>query len=275
MGWREVSDRIDGRKVWKETNCTTFRTTWICGGCRRRGRRRRSAERQQRIRLFFSLQLGDSFRFYAVKCSKYPTSALQSTTNTAEVTKKYLNETTTSCSPKPGHEFIRICKMCLKAWIAKMILCLYIHIKVSRCLHGDVSDFVHTLWNLDETRGDVGAKIFCSWICKHDHLILQTHRTKQSTQWLNQSGGYRQLWAWFRCGDATMAAPPEVSLAAVASVLSGAYFTERRERKDTNMFSLFSSLTSVTADSPAGWSDWLKSASDVLILSLSLSDGFV
>lgn len=25
MGWREVSDRIDGRKVWKETNCTTFR----------------------------------------------------------------------------------------------------------------------------------------------------------------------------------------------------------------------------------------------------------
>lgn len=55
-----------------------------------------------------------------------------------------------------------------------------------------------------------------------------------------------------RCGDATMAAPPEVSLAAVASVLSGVYFTDRRERKDTNMFSLFSSLTSVTVDLPAG-----------------------
>lgn len=49
-----------------------------------------------------------------------------------------------------------------------------------------------------------------------------------------------------------MVAPPEVSLAAVASVLSGVYFTDRRERKDTNMFSLFSSLTSLTVDLPAG-----------------------
>lgn len=70
MGWREVSDRIDGRKVWKETNCRTFRMIVVEAEQNHVVLWRLQTEReaaafqsQQRISLFFCLQPGDSFRF--------------------------------------------------------------------------------------------------------------------------------------------------------------------------------------------------------------------
>lgn len=130
FGKRQTA-RLSG---WLSSTPTTT-TTWICGGCRRRGRRRRSAEWQQRIRLFFCLQLGNSFRFYVAKCLKYPTSAVQSTTSTAEVKKKYLNETTTSCNQKPRHEFLEFAKCVWKFELQRWFYAtLYIHIKLLRCL---------------------------------------------------------------------------------------------------------------------------------------------
>lgn len=63
-----------------------------------------------------------------------------------------------------------------------------------------------------------------------------------------------------RCGDATMAAPPEVSLAAVASVLSGVYFTDRRVKKrHKHVFTLlFSDFSNSWFTS---WLIWLSEVS--------------
>lgn len=99
---------------------TLSRTMWFCGGCRRRGRQRRSSHSKGSVCFSVSsLETVSGFKrqnvsdFHRQHCSRQP--------STEEVMKKYINKTTTSRSPNSRRDLIRICKLCLNVWIAKMI----------------------------------------------------------------------------------------------------------------------------------------------------------